>query len=152
MNVLMKNEWISGGGVVFISLLISGAIIYSANRSGRVPLAHWTSLGKAFLGLAVIIAMTFWYAPEVLVYVTANDIANNAAEFTITHPGPKTGKHSHCQAGIQYYDDYLHREIELCTDDKDVNIDAKYIYVQRKVSLYGANIQCVSFVHAIEDQ
>lgn len=148
----MKNQWVSGTSVVFISLLLSAAILYSAKRSGRVSQEHWKSFGKAFLGLAVIIGMTFWYAPEVLVYVTANDVVNNAAEFTITHPGPKTCKHSHCQARIQYYDDYFYREVELCTNDKDININAKYIYVQRKVSLYGANIQRVSFVHAMEDQ
>lgn len=146
LSVFMRSEWISRLSVVCTSLMLSAVTIYFANKSRRVSLGDWKALGKLFSGLAVIFVMTFWNAPEVFIYLTAKDVVNNVVEFSIRHPGPTKGKHSHCQAGIQYYDDYLLRKIELCANDENIDVNANYIYVQRKVSRYGVDIQSYSFV------
>ena len=142
----MKNQLASRFIIIFISLVLASAVLYRAIRNGNLSKGHLSAIWKGYTALVLMFVMILWHAPEVFVYLTSNIPVSHTVEFEITHPGPKNGKHSHCQAGIIYYDDVLLRKIELCANNTNINMDAEYVYIERKISRYGISIQLVSFV------
>lgn len=146
LNVFMKNQLASRFIIIFLSLVLASAVLYRAIRNGNLYKGNWNAIWKGYTALVLMFVMMLWHAPEVFVYLTSNVSVSHAVEFEITHPGPKNGKHSHCQAGIIYYDDFLLRKIELCANNADVNMDAEHVYIERKISHYGVSIRLVRFV------
>lgn len=142
----MKNNLASSFCVILISFILASAVLYCAIQNGNLSKSDWSAMWKGYTTLVLMIGMTLWHVPEVFVYLTSNYSANQTAEFKVANPGPKNGKHSHCQAGIVYYDDFLLRKVELCANNSDVNIDAEFVYIERKISHYGVSIRLVRFV------
>lgn len=146
LSVFVKSGTLCWLYIILISVVLSGAIVCRAMKRDKVRMGKPFAVWKGAACFAFLIGLTLWNAPEVLIYILASKSVNDAETFTVVYPGPSTGKRNHCQAGIEYYDDYLQRKITLCAEDNDINISAKFIYIQRKVTAYGANISKYNFV------
>lgn len=122
---------------------------------GEAALFSGPTLLKTFFGSFLLSALTLWQVPEAWVRWTAQEAITREVEFRIEHPGPPVGRSSHCQAGLRFYDDWLKRSVELCTQDKYI-LDGfrrgesgfRRVEIEKRVTTHGARFVRYRFIYA----
>ncbi|MGK9172092.1 DUF4010 domain-containing protein [Yokenella regensburgei] len=106
------------------------------------------SLFKAFFFAAMMVMVTFWFTPDALVRLTADQKVSRMVAFSIEHPGPATARFSSCKAGMRFYDDDLQRTIFFCEDDKNVPPGSRRVEVEKHINNHGGRFLRYRFILA----
>lgn len=106
-----------------------------------------TVLFATFFLVTGFVMGTFWNVPEIVMITTAHKHVSDEYKFKIVHPGPSKGRGGNCKAGIVYYDSFLKRNIEFCSDNESQFFYTDTLMVEKLVSERGGKILRFEAVH-----
>lgn len=113
---------------------------------GEQVLFSGSTLFKTFFWTFTITIIALWNAPEAWVNLTAREIVSSKVSFHVGHPGPSTGKNTHCSAGLRFYDAWLKRSVELCTRDEHIPSAARTLEIEKRITTHGARFIRYRFI------